>query len=96
MADSDYVRCRFSITCHTDDLAVVHCLRALCQYAEHKCPPQIAWGGTKEKDWAAAGDRITLRFTCPSYREEFVRQAERLLPQGSWRKVTCLPAQDGP
>ena len=33
MGDGDYERCKFSVTCHTNDLAVVHCLRALCEYA---------------------------------------------------------------
>jgi hypothetical protein len=43
---SDYDRCRYSITCYTKDLAVVHRLRALCQHCEKDCRPQIAWGGT--------------------------------------------------
>jgi len=83
----DYQRCRFSITCRTDDLAVVHCLRALCQYAEKGCRPQIAWGGTGEVSWQSAGKAITLRFTAPEYREVFVGKAKRLLPNGSWSEV---------
>ena len=87
MVDSDYQRCRYSITCHTDDLAVVHCLRALCQFAEKGCRPQIAWGGTTESNWTAAGNQITLRFTSPSYRDVFVKEAEQLLSSGSWSEV---------
>jgi hypothetical protein len=87
MVDDDYRRCRFSITCHTDDLAVVHCLRALCQFAERDCRPQIAWGGTGEDAWRHAGKQITLRFTSLSYRDRFVGEANRLLPKSSWREA---------
>ena len=83
-----YERCHYSITCRTDDLAVVHCLRALCQHNVKNCPPQIAWGGTSEKNWRASKNCITLRFTAPKQREVFVRDAKRLLPQCSWHEVS--------
>jgi hypothetical protein len=83
----DYQRCRYSITCYTDDLAVVHCLRALCHYAEKNCRGQIGWGGTGEKQWREAGNQITLRFTSPTFREEFILKAKRLLPLGCWRET---------
>lgn len=82
-----YTTCRFSIRCHSDDLAVVHCLRSLCQ---HNSPPgrkNIGWGGTKESDWREAGNKITLRFYSAEAREAFVQDAQRLLPQGSWQEV---------
>lgn len=85
--ESDYLRCCFSVTCYTDDLAVVHCLRALCQYAEKECRPQIAWGGTTEKAWRRDGRRITLRFTEPLFRDKFLQEAMRLLPEGSWQET---------
>jgi hypothetical protein len=66
MSDEEYQRCHFSITCFTEDPAVVHCLRALCHFAEDGVKPQIAWGGTKIPEWLAAGKRITLRFSSPS------------------------------
>jgi hypothetical protein len=84
---TDYERCRYSITCQTDDLAVVHCLRALCQHCEQDCVPQIAWGGTGEEAWRDAGNQITLRFTNPEYRAAFVREVTRLLPAEIWREV---------
>jgi hypothetical protein len=83
----DYQRCHFSITCRTEDLAVVHCLRALCQHAEQGCLPQIAWGGTSESSWRSSGKSIKLRFTSPSYREAFIREANRLLPLGIWHEI---------
>ena len=87
MADTDYQRCKYSISCSTDDLAVVHCLRALCEFAITDVKPQIGWGGTKATEWRAAGNRITVRFTTPESRERFVQEARRLLPQGSWAEV---------
>lgn len=87
MAESDYERCRFSITCHTDDIAVVHCLRALCECAADGVRPQIGWGGTKASEWRAAGNRITLRFATPESRKRFVDSALRLLPSGSWSEI---------
>lgn len=49
MPDEDYPRCHYSISCGTDDLAVLHCLRSLSQYAEGSNIPQsLPWGGTGE------------------------------------------------
>ncbi|MCI0629397.1 MAG: hypothetical protein L0Y44_01935 [Phycisphaerales bacterium] len=67
MADEDYEAFHYSITCETDDLAVVHCLRALCEFAERGQPyPQIGWGGTGEGEWRRNDNQITLRFTEPN------------------------------
>jgi len=85
--EADYLRCKFSITCYTDDMAVVHCLRALCHYAEIAVKPQIAWGGTTLENWAHSDKKVTLRFTSPYHRETFVREAARLLPTGSWKEI---------
>jgi hypothetical protein len=88
MTDAEYEQCCFSITCSTDQLAVVHCLRALCEFAAEDVRPQIGWGGTKAREWEKAGNRITLRFTSPSSRQKFVDAAQRLLPQESWGEVS--------
>jgi hypothetical protein len=85
---SEYLKCKFSITCHTDDLAVVHCLRSLCQFAEHDLQhPQIGWGGSGEKKWKDDGRQITLRFTAPAYRDALVKAANKYLLVGCWREV---------
>jgi hypothetical protein len=86
LANEDYERCKYSITCSTDDPVIVHCLRAICHFAEVDVKPQIAWGGTKMKDWVRAGNQITLHFTSPHHRERFVREASRVLPEHSWRE----------
>lgn len=87
MSDEEYKQCKYSITIHTDDLAVVHCLRAICEYAEVGVKPQIGWGGTKRRDWEKAGNIITLRFSSPEYRNNFVQTVARLLPQTAWHEV---------
>lgn len=76
---------RFSVQCHTDDAAVLACLRALCQYVERANMPQIGWGGTKTNVWQRSGGVATFRFTDPAYREQFVREAQRLLG-GTWKE----------
>ena len=83
-SDYYYKLYHYSVTCLSDDLAVVHCLRALCQFAEKAIRKQIGWGGSGTTEWRIAGNRITLRFTKAEYRAEFIRNAERLLPPESW------------
>lgn len=57
---ANHVDFKYSITCTTNDLAVLHCLRALCQLSEKHAYPQIAWGGTGELEWRAAGNPSNL------------------------------------
>ena len=37
--------------CRTDDLSVLYCLRALCQWAEEGRYPQIGGGGSTAAEW---------------------------------------------
>ncbi len=88
MPDADYERCHFSVSCETHDLAVLHCLRSLSQFAEgSNIPKSIPWGGTKEAAWHKNNDVATFRFTSPDYRQTFIDEASRLLPTGSWKQV---------
>ena len=88
MPDEDYVRCRFSVSVETQDLAVLHCLRSLAQFAEgSKIPKSIPWGGTKEADWRRANCVATFRFTSSDYRAAFLEEVERLLPRHLWQAV---------
>ena len=77
---------RFSITIHTDDLAVVNCLRALSQYSQKTGNNRIPWGGTKDQDWKRDGNAVTFRFSQPEYREGFVKEITRLLPRHLWQE----------
>jgi len=81
MTHEDY---HFSITVHTDDLAVLHCLRALADYAEKSSQKKIAWGGTTKPNWQCNNNCVVFHFSKNGFREEFKRQARRLLPEASW------------
>src|SRR5262249_38478518 len=86
---SDHRRYRFSATLQTQDVAVLHCLRGLCQQWSGGPYPQIGWGGTKRHQWNAQGGKFTFRFTDPPSRTSFLADAKRLLA-GHW----VLVAQD--
>ncbi len=77
---------RFSVTIRTDDIAVLHLLRALCRHCESGKYQQIGWSGTGEGDWRKNGHEATLRFTRAENRTSFIAQANLLLP-GLWRLV---------
>jgi hypothetical protein len=77
---------RFSITIHTDDLAVVNCLRALAQYSQKTGNVRIPWGGTKKSDWERDGHTVTFSFSKSEYREGFIEEIGRLLPHHLWKE----------
>ncbi|MDD2903837.1 MAG: hypothetical protein PHU44_15530 [Syntrophales bacterium] len=78
---------KFSITIHSDDLAVINCLRALSKYSQKTGNNNIPWGGTKDKDWIRDEHQVTFHFSDPTYREGFLSELERLLPSGIWREI---------
>jgi len=63
------------------------CLRALSQHAQATGNRRIPWGGTKRIEWEQAEHRATFHFSFNGYREDFIREATRLLPSGFWRVV---------
>jgi hypothetical protein len=88
-------RFRFSVTCHTDDLAVLFCLRALCRWAQPsrglgRGGREVGYGGTKEKEWQAADHKVAFRFTQETFLKRFLAKAEELL-RGRWRMVSEDP-----
>lgn len=78
----------FSVTIHTDDLALLGCLRALSQHCQKTGNPRIPWGGTKREDWEQARHRATFHFSSALYRDELLAEARRLLPATLWREVS--------
>ena len=78
---------RYSVTIHTDDLAVVNCLRALSQYSQKIGNNRIPWGNTKDSDWKRDGKNVTFRFTSPEYRDGFITEVKRLLPAHLWTET---------
>jgi len=77
---------RHSITVHTDDEPVMHCLRAIAFFAEHGPQKNIGFGGSGEDNWKRDDHQITLRFTHPEYRQVFRDVANDLLG-GRWTQV---------
>lgn len=84
MSHIDY---KFSVSVHSDDLAVVNCLRSLSAFSQQTGNARIPWGGTKEKDWQRDAHTVTFHFTSPLFRAGFLTQARRLLPVALWSVV---------
>jgi hypothetical protein len=84
---TEHEKYKFSITIHSNDLGIVNCLRALSQYSQKEGNNRIPWGNTKESDWRNAKNCVTFRFTVPEYREGFIYELNRLLPNGLWSEV---------
>ena len=78
---------KYSITIHTEDKAVLNCLRSLAEFSQGEGIKRIAWGNTKDKQWVEAGFEVTFHFTKPHYREVFVSELNRLLPYELWEVV---------
>jgi hypothetical protein len=85
---SQHARYKYSVTIKTDDLAVLHCLRALSAYAQITGNTRIPWGGTKKSDWERDNHHVTFHFSKPEYRESFIKEVFRLLPKESWEEVS--------
>ncbi|SRR5713101_7632972 len=85
----DHAKHRFSITVHSDDLAVVYCLRALAKFSQKTGNNQIPWGGTTDDAWRGAQHNVTFRFDSPEYRSDFLNEATRLLDTSRWTTVSA-------
>ena len=77
---------KFSATIQTEDFAVLHCLRGLCQMWAGGKTPQAGWGGTDEDSWKKNNNKAVLRFTSAERRSSFEKDAARLLA-GRWSLV---------
>jgi hypothetical protein len=77
---SEHLRYKFSVTIHSDDCAIVGCLRALANFSQKEGNKNIPLSGTKDKDWDRDGHRVTFRFSATRYRDGFLAEAKRLLP----------------
>ena len=84
---------RYSVEVYTEDIVVLHCLRAVAQYAQKSGKKFVAWAGTKERDWKRDGC-VKFHFSDPRYREDFKKQADRVL-QGRFT-LGCDKDKDPP
>jgi len=78
---------KFSITIHTNDIAILYCLRALADYAQKTGNTRIAWGGTTKNNWKSNNNTITFRFTKSDYRVGFIKEVNHILSSNSWKIV---------
>jgi hypothetical protein len=85
---SQHSEFRYAITIAAHDLAAVYCLRALADYSQATGNSRIAWGGTTDSAWKAAGEQVTFRFSKPAYRDDLVTIAKRLLVNGTWLEIS--------
>jgi hypothetical protein len=83
----DHLRYKFSVTIHTDDLAIAGCLRALAKFSQKQGNKNIPWGSTSDKVWKRDGHRVTFKFSTAQYREGFLAEAKRLLPRALWHEI---------
>jgi hypothetical protein len=52
----------------------------LAKFSQETGNNAIPWEGTEEKDWRAAGQKVTFRFYRALYRDLFKNEVRRLLP----------------
>jgi len=69
---------QFSATLSTRDLPLVECLRALAEFTEQMGNGKLPF--SEEKDWRAAGQKVTFRFSRALDRDLFKNEVRRLLP----------------
>ena len=85
---SEYDLYHFSLTLQTTDAAILGCLRSLAHHTAGGPRPQISWGGTKEPEWKRNGGKVVLRFTSADRRTRFLAEANRVIVQGFWTKLS--------
>ncbi len=78
----------FSVQVHTDDLAVLYCLRSLADYSQESGNTRITWGGTSKEDWKRHNNSVKFHFSEIRYRQKFINEANRILPKNSWHIAT--------
>ena len=67
---------RFSATLCSRDLALIGCLRALADFSQRN----LSRENTEERDWRAAGQKVTFGFSRALDRDLFMNEVRRLLP----------------
>lgn len=95
---SQYTRYQYSITCRSSEEAVLHCLKALADYAEGGAHKNTTSAEATMAEWNRP-DRVTLRFTSADSRSAFRELARKLLG-GRWAEYAARdddppPSLDG-
>ena len=74
-------RIKFDATIHTDDEAVLNCLRGLAFFHQQTGNRFEIWGSTSVADWKRDQGRVTFRFSLPIFRDAFIADIQRLFPE---------------
>lgn len=78
---------KYKVKIHTKDIVVLHAIRGIAFYAQRKGNKYTSWGGARQEDWEYNNRCATFQFTDPLYRKDFLKEARRILPKGSWEEV---------
>ena len=73
-------RIRFEATVHTEDEAILNCLRGLAFFHQQTGNRFEIWGSTSVTDWKRDNGNVTFRFSLPLFRDAFVADVLRLFP----------------
>jgi hypothetical protein len=68
---------QFSATLSTRDLPLIGCLRSLAEFTQRNA---VSRESSEEKNWRAAGQKVTFRFSRALDRDLFKNEVRRLLP----------------
>jgi hypothetical protein len=71
---------RFCATLSSGDLALIECVRALAEFSQQAGNKNISSEAEEEKDWRAAGQKVTFCFARALDRDLFKNEVRRLLP----------------
>jgi hypothetical protein len=82
-----HVEHRFSATLSSRDLALIGCLRALADFSQRN----LSRESTEERNWRAAGQKVTFDFARALDRDLFKNEVRRLMPA---RLVRFHPEND--
>lgn len=80
----DYIH---TITVKTEDITILYCLRSIAHLSQETGNTQIPWAGTTRKIWIEQGNKVVFRFTDEKYKNKFINEAKRILPQNSFEIV---------
>ena len=71
---------RFCATLSSGDLALIECVRALAEFSQQAGNKNISSEAEGERDWRAAGQKVTFCFARALDRDLFKNEVRRLLP----------------
>jgi len=87
MATTTHRDHHYSIQVQTDELAILYCLRSLADYSQKSGNTRIAWTGTTKEKWLRENHMVKFHFSQQEYRQNFINEANRILPDKSWQVI---------